>query len=447
MKRLFHFLTAIIGCSILTHSAFAATVADTYGLSPKGMAMGNAMTAHVNDWSSVYYNISGLGRTSHLPKGASHGEFYAGYLHTMPSTELDIPQRYSGTTYYDTNADEDLDFGSYIIGAALDLNSIWKMPKVISSSRFGLALSIGDDLKIARVNDIEPQTHNYLRYGKEAQQMLFISGVGLGFFEDTLGIGFGIKNSFGGKSTILLEDVQVGTDPQTPREQNSMELELDVSSWVAGLYIDLGKIAESLNGLSFGLAYREESKFKLDMKTISVVKVGGIPLDLNLSMLDYYQPASFTVGLSYQFADRWLVAVDFEHQTWSDYDVSSNQSYHYGSILPELDDIWIPKIGLQYKATPKTNFHIGYYYQPSFVPDDAVKGEVNWLDNEKHVGSIGLSHDTGQWAGLQKPMVLHVAYQFQYLVDREVEKNTPTTLNPNYSYGGTVHTIMLGFSF
>jgi long-chain fatty acid transport protein len=447
MKRIFHFLTAIIICLFLTYSAFAATIADTYGLSPKSMAMGNAMTAHVHDWSSVYYNISGLGRTSHLSEDASRGEFFTGYLFTSPSTELDIPQRYSGTTTYDTNADEDLDFGSYVIGAAVDLNSIYQMPWVISSSRFGLALSVGDDLAIARVNDIEPQTHNYLRFGKEAQQMMLISGVGLGFFGDLFGVGVGIKSSFGGKSIILLEDVQVGTDPQTPRQQTQMELELDVSSWVAGLYFDFGKLFESLNGLSFGFAYREESRFELDLKTISVVEVGGIPLDLNLSMLDYYQPASFSAGISYQFTDRWLVAVDAEYQTWSDYDVSSNQSYHYSSILPELDDIWIPKIGVQYKPSPKAGFYLGYYYQPSFVPDDAVKGEVNWLENDKHVGSIGLSYDTGKWAGLQKPMVLHAGYQFQYLVDREVEKDTPTTLNPSYSYGGTVHTVTLGFSF
>lgn len=447
MMRIFHFLTAIIGSVLLAHSAFAATIADTYGLSPKGMAMGNAMTAHVNDWSSVYYNISGLGRTFHLPEGVSRGEFFAGYLCTKPSTELDIPRRYSGTTYYETNADEDLDFGSYVIGAALDLNSIYKMPWVISSSRFGLAVSVGDDLAIARVNDIEPQTHNYLRFGKEAQQMMLISGVGLGFFGDLFGIGVGIKSSFGGKSTILLEDVQVGTDPQTPRQQTRMDLELDVSSWVAGLYFDIGKIVEPLDGLSFGFAYREASKFELDLKTISVVEVGGIPLDLNLSMLDYYQPASFNAGLSYHINDRWLVAIDIEQQTWSDFEMSSNKTYHYNTILPELDDIVIPKIGVQYKANPKASYYLGYYYQPSFVPDDAVKGEVNWLDNDKHVCSIGISYNAGKWAGMQKPVVLHAGYQYQYLEDRTVQKDTPTTLNPSYSYGGTVHTVTLGFSF
>lgn len=448
MKRILHLLLVTVGCFIITHSVFAANIADTYGLSPKGMGMGNAMVAHVNDWSSVFYNIAGLGRTSHLADGASRNEFFSGYLITMPQTELDIPQRYDADGSYDTNADEDLDFGSFILGTAIDLNQIYKMPWVISSARFGLALSVGDDLSVSKVNDIEPQTHNYLRFGKEAQQMMFISGVGLGFFGDSFGLGFGLRSSFGGEGNVLVEDVQVGTDPQRPRQQSSMELELDVSSWVAGMYIDFGKISEPLNGLSFGLAYREESGFKLDpFNTASVVEVGGILMNLQLSIFDYYQPSSFTAGFSYLITDRWLVAFDLEYQTWSDYDVSSNISYNYGSILPDLDDIWIPKIGLQYKLNPKTDLYFGYCYQPSFVPDDAVKGEVNWLENDKHVASVGVAYDTGKWAGLRKPLVLHAGYQFQYLVDREIDKDSPTTLNPSYSYGGTVHTLMVGLSF
>jgi long-subunit fatty acid transport protein len=177
------------------------------------------------------------------------------------------------------------------------------------------------------------------------------------------------------------------------------------------------------------------------------VEVGGIPLNLNLSVFDYYQPTSFTAGFSYILSDRCKFAMDIEYQTWSDYKVSNNQSVNYGGILPDLYDILIPKIGLEYKANPKTNVYLGYYYQPSFIPDDAVDGEVNWLENDKHVASIGISRDTGKWAVLKKPMVLHAGYQFQYLVDREVKKVAPTTSNPNYSYGGIVHTMMLGLSF
>ena len=43
-----------------------ANFAETYGCSAEGMARGNAMTATVSDWSSVFYNVAGLGRTQGL---------------------------------------------------------------------------------------------------------------------------------------------------------------------------------------------------------------------------------------------------------------------------------------------------------------------------------------------------------------------------------------------
>jgi len=43
-----------------------ANFAETYGCSAEGMARGNAMTATVSDWSSVFYNVGGLGKTQGL---------------------------------------------------------------------------------------------------------------------------------------------------------------------------------------------------------------------------------------------------------------------------------------------------------------------------------------------------------------------------------------------
>ena len=44
-------------------AGFASSIGTTCGFSPRGMAMGNAMVAHVDDWSSIYYNAAGLGKT------------------------------------------------------------------------------------------------------------------------------------------------------------------------------------------------------------------------------------------------------------------------------------------------------------------------------------------------------------------------------------------------
>ncbi|HOR94798.1 MAG TPA: hypothetical protein PLZ38_12565, partial [Spirochaetota bacterium] len=53
----------IVFVIIIMPALVYANFADTYGFGAQGVARGNAMTAVVNDWSSVYYNIAGLGRT------------------------------------------------------------------------------------------------------------------------------------------------------------------------------------------------------------------------------------------------------------------------------------------------------------------------------------------------------------------------------------------------
>lgn len=453
MKRLLFMPTIVSLLLALAPLTFAAGVADTYGLSPKAIGMGNAMTAHVNDWSSVYYNMAGLGRTLNLKKDASKNEIFFGYLYTSPQTELDIPQRYEEDddgqqTPYETNADENLDFGSLAIGATVDLNMLYKMPAPISSARFGIALTVGDDLAVAKINDIEPQTHNYLRYGRETQKMDIINGVGLGFLDDTFGLGFGIRTSFGGEGKILLEDVQVSTDPQSPKGQTLMDMELDLSAWTAGFYLDFGKIVAQLKGFDIGVSYRAATKFEIDpFDTATIVQTGGIPLNLKLALFDYYYPDVYTIGLAYRLPYRILLALDLEHQGWSDYEVSSVSAANNADILPELDDIWVIRFGLQYDANPRTSIFGGYCYQPSFVPDEALKASINMLDNDKHVASVGVRYDVGKFAGLQKPMILSAAYQYQHLVERDVAKSEPTSLNPDYSYGGSVHTLMVGIGF
>jgi long-chain fatty acid transport protein len=215
-----------------------------------------------------------------------------------------------------------------------------------------------------------------------------------------------------------------------------------------GLYCDLGKIFSTMKGLDVGLSYRMESKLDIDpFDTIAVVETGGIPLNLQLAIFDYYQPDSFTAGVSYKLGDKVVLSVDIEVQTWSEYEVSSRYALNFGDILPDLDDIVIPKIGVQYQNSDSTEFFFGYYFQPSFIPDDAVKGVVNWIDNDKHVLSIGMSHKTGKMGGFQNPMEISVGYQLQYLDERDIEKTSPTSMNPDYSVDGICHTIMVGIAF
>ncbi|HMZ60190.1 MAG TPA: aromatic hydrocarbon degradation protein, partial [Leptospiraceae bacterium] len=51
-------------CLSISMNISAGDYGDIYGAHPAANAMGNAVTATVNDSSSVFYNVAGLGKMS-----------------------------------------------------------------------------------------------------------------------------------------------------------------------------------------------------------------------------------------------------------------------------------------------------------------------------------------------------------------------------------------------
>lgn len=450
MRTLFFSLTTgliiLISASIVSASSFG----DTYGFSPTGISTGNAMTAHVNDWSSVYYNMAGLGRTvGQKRRGESINHLSMNYLSTYPDFNLSI-NRYildedSNLVPVSTDATEGLDFGMFVLGAAFDLNKIFKLWDFVSSARFGIGVGINDDLSVVRLNDFEPQTHNYPRYGRDAQRTMVLSGVGLGFMDDTFGVGIGTNATFGGDGKVLLKDVQVGTEPQSPEAQSIMNLKLK-PALLMGLYFSPGKLFPAAKGVELGFSYKQKSRLDISpFSTVAVTEAGGIPLNLELSIFGYWQPDTYTLGTSVEIGKKTVVSFDVEYQEWSEYEHSVHMEANHKDILPDLDNIIVPKFGLQYQVSNPVTLLGGYYYQPSFIPNKAVSGDVNWLDNDKHVLSFGLKWRLPLIERMQGPVDFSIGYQMKFLEDRNVDKTAPDLLNPDYSYDGTCHTIMLGF--
>ncbi len=56
-------IITVFAALLLALPLFASNSAETFGFGTRGISMGNAMTATVDDWSSVWYNPAGLGKT------------------------------------------------------------------------------------------------------------------------------------------------------------------------------------------------------------------------------------------------------------------------------------------------------------------------------------------------------------------------------------------------
>ncbi len=483
------FLAVLI---ILPAQAMAGSFANTHGFSAKGIAMGNAMTAVVNDWSSVYYNISGLGKTKDIfiPAKASVGktgsltigklqakalaekdkavepvpeaespinELAVTFMYSYPVFKIDIDRRNPlDNAPMDTKAAEQLNYGIMIIGAAIDINKVYRLPSFISSARLGLGLGTPADGKATKVNDIDLRTHNWLGYGREAQVATIIAGVGFGFLNDMFGVGVGAQISFHGEGAVLVNNVEVGPANQTPPAQSRMDL-ATVPSIVAGLYFKPEKLTPALKGLEIGAAYKQESFMKIyPFSTGTVLKVGNSSMTLAMCIYDYYVPHAVSAGISYT---RWntTLSIDAEYQMWGLYEYSPTIDAVYNQMitvedvphadawtLPKFKNIIIPRVGVAYKPLDWLTIMCGYSYRPSFLDDADTGGYVNFLDNVTHTGSLGVRLFVPQMAGMGGPVEITLGGQFQFLMEREVVKtgsaaegvNANYSLNPNYTYSG-----------
>src|SRR4030042_91840 len=199
-------LILFISLFILNMSAnlFANSFAETFGFSAEGISRGNAMAAVVDDWSSLWYNVAGLGKTQNIVgnKDAEKKDVYAnqiatGYLLTVPKLRLDIPQRYYGTypNYYPvpTKAADKKPYGYITFGGALDLLNLLFLPDFISSARLGFSMSVNQDFSMAKLSSLDPRDHDFIRYGKRIHNALILTGLGFGFLDDAFGGGVGIN--------------------------------------------------------------------------------------------------------------------------------------------------------------------------------------------------------------------------------------------------------------
>lgn len=493
-KKIIIFIMGLMftGVSADLHANFA----NTFGFSAEGLSRGNAMTAVVNDWTSVWYNVGGLGKgranagtstvsregemTLKLRKTEGESEtrsetypncFGVNVLFIYPQLNLDI-QRFATTSSgayipVKTKAAKMDPYGFLILGGALDLNTIVKLPDFVSSCRLGLGLGTNWDGSLVKVNDLDPRTHNFLRYGREIQTSIIVVGLGIGFMNDAFGGGVGANVAFAGKASAVME-TQLTGDPQIPLAQATMDLTIAPSA-IAGIYFSPGRLYSPIEGLDIGASYRMETKMKIDpFNAAAVLFDGSINMNLMLAIVDYYTPHTVTGGIAYT---RWDVTLsaDVNWELWSMNYVSKVLKYHYTG-LPEFEDTFSYKVGVKYK-TPVTLFGLavmgGYSYVPSILADNAgttlgvrigtisnsvAPGMFNYMDNDKHIASLGFEFTVPKMWRLGGEIVISLGYQFQYLVPESVQKtgilikagaSEPIAktylINPSYSYGGMNH--------
>lgn len=211
------------------------------------------------------------------------------------------------------------------------------------------------------------------------------------------------------------------------------------------------------------LAFQQEMKSRFYNRATGQTEIGGgasFPFDFQISSLLYYDPMTFRLGHQRNWSDSNLY-LSLEYQDWESYSSSTLKLQKKGGTINgssnfenmKLRNILIPKIGYAKKLHDRWTAKAGYFYRPSPLRPEGMKGAGNSLDADKHVGSLGLAYD---FLIMGKRLTLDTAYQAHYLESFKVKKipgredgdpAQPKIGSPGYRVGGMIHVLSIGLSW
>ncbi|MCZ8341730.1 MAG: outer membrane protein transport protein [Leptospira sp.] len=437
---------------ILTVRIHAGSYGDSYGAHPRAQGMASAVTSFVNNCSAPFYNPAGLGRKneqelreekknlaqtdpnnqtnvnqSNLGRSGFH-EICLSYNHVTPiqQTSLERRERFANTKDH---------YGSF--GVTLNLNEVYDFGRVV---RFGFNILTPATGNLLTINDQNPNVARTLQSGAANERPTITGGLGIEVWKNHIFVGLGFTAFARGGGSILLKNVPISPDPTTPDQQVILQVKPIINP-------SLG-IQFHYKNFDLGFSYRRETFLSVDpLASRAQTTLLGIQLDLDLALLDLYQPKVYSGGLSYLYLGKWRGAVDVNLEKWSEFKLSRTKLTYSEQI--QVKDTTNVRVGLEYLWRDDTSFRVGYARRPSAIGD--LSGRNNLLDFDKNIYTIGMSYalteNSGSWfRNLKKAIIFDLVFDFQSWSPRQINKSIPTESNPNYSFSGKAYHIGIGIT-
>lgn len=155
-------------------------------------------------------------------------------------------------------------------------------------------------------------------------------------------------------------------------------------------------------GFRIGASYRSKIIMKAEGGTATFENVPNSPLTPFPSETEFDAdlplPAELTVGLSYEFCDKWLFAFDFNRTFWDVYEsldidfLDENVPDSFNARNYKNSSIY--RFGLQYEATDMFTLRAGYYFDESPVQPGRFAPETPRNDSNGY--TAGLTFNVGK---------------------------------------------------
>ncbi|RFN59637.1 OmpP1/FadL family transporter [Marixanthomonas ophiurae] len=353
--------------------ATAVTYAGGYRVSLQGqkaLAMGHTGVAVVNSAESVFFNPAGL---VYLENKLSISAGVSGVFSTVAY------QNEALGTYAETDNPVSTPLYFYASYQATD----WLALGLGVYTPYGSTVEYEDDWAGSHlVNNIDLQAI---------------------FIQPSVSLKVNDKFSVGGGPIYVTGSVNFNrnlTRSLTDLEGNRSEVTIDASGvtnwgWTAGFMFN------PTDNLRIGANYRSEIILEAEEGDADFQNVPNSPLtpfvdtqfDASLPM-----PAELTVGLSYEFCEKWTFAFDYNRAFWDVYESLSidfaNPQVPDSENLRNYKNSSSYRFGLQYDVTEMFTLRAGYYFDETPVRDGYFAPETPRNDSSGY--TAGLTVNVGK---------------------------------------------------
>lgn len=408
---------------------------DIFGVTPRDIGMGGAMTAAVLGHSALFYNAAALT----LEKQHSLG---LELTLSVPLLEIDrtTPDATPAAVYPDTHYG--LTFG-------------WVKPfGGIFDDRLAMGVSVSIPLeRLLEVQGVDPAAPQFYLYQNLQNKLLIHLGLAYDIVEWlSVGTGLQILADLTGGADLEL-DILAGT---FDRRSVGVTLQPTLAPF-AGVHIR-PPLGPHGGQLKIGLAYRGSSSLSFDLP-VRVTEGEALSLEIDVSQTVLWTPHELSLGLAYTLDDPALtLALDL---TWSFWSAAPDPSprlavdiggrlvgalglddaldLSVGALPLELgfSDTITARVGAEWNPSGLLMLRAGYFYRPTPAPP--ATGSTAYLDNDAHVISLGGG------IGIQNPLKegrsvvdIDLAVQATILPRRTVFRRDRDNPGGDLSHGGVV---------
>lgn len=438
---------SLIQFSFLITLNASANVGEAYGFGSRNSALGGAGVAWGADGYASYLNPAALPRTNGKRFVVS-----TGLLHMVPSFKpienVVVENNYTSDRTVPRKDNIDTDYRN-TTGQTLGL-SYQLFPQAYHLT-FGITTFMPLN-QLAYMDTGPTYAPEYVMYRARTQRPQFELGLGFEMIRNTLYFGTGahIAYSLSSSATVFLQTDS--TKPSTMRFASSLKPK---AAPYFGLLFTPGALSEAEEDtpVTLGLTFRMPVASANTLVLTSGARALGsdaVALDFNFgaSSALYYDPLTIELGGSYAPLESVRFIAQVDYQRWKEFQApaleikdpkvdscggSSCGINISGGAPPSLNlqNIFIPRLGIENKTTDELSLRAGYAYKPSIFAS-LPTGAGNYLDPPKHIITAGAGYRFANFLNFPVPCTVdaHIAYH-------ALQSQTITKTSGNEAGAGT----------